>query len=119
MTHVVPWLRTRLTYILGRRFSICGSERQPNGSKQLFVVNGLGKECRRSCVQRRGTNQWIVLSTKDDDASRRRNLAKPRLNLQPVHLRHMNIDQGNRGAMSPRMPQELIGIAKCFCPEIG
>jgi len=41
------------------------------------------------------------------------------LNLQPVHLRHMNIDQGNRGAMSPRMPQELIGIAKCFCPEIG
>ena len=46
-------------------------------------------------------------------------LAKPRLNLQPVHLRHMNIDQGNRGAMSPGMPQELIGIAKCFCREIG
>jgi len=41
------------------------------------------------------------------------------LNLQTVHLRHMNIDQGNRGAMSPGMPEELLGIAKGFCPEIG
>jgi hypothetical protein len=31
----------------------------------------------------------------------------------------MNIDQGNRGAMGPRMPQEFLGIVKCFCPEIG
>src|SRR5437773_9324875 len=119
MAHVVPWLQTRMNYILGRRFSICGSERYPNGSEEFFVAKGLGKECRRSCLQRRGTNQRIVLSSKDDDASRRRNLAKPRLNLQTVHLRHMNIDQGNSGPMSPRMPEEILGIAKFFRPEIG
>ncbi len=64
---------------------------------------------------RGGTNQWIVLSSKDDDAGRRRNLAKPGLNFQAAHLRHTNINQGNRRAMNPRILQKFVGIAKRFC----
>jgi hypothetical protein len=108
-----------LTYILEKRFSCCGSERKPNGSQELLIVKRFGKERRSSCVQRRGTNQWIFLSGKDDNAGRRRNLAKVRLNLQPVHLWHMNVNQGNHGAMSSRITQELLGISKHFCRQIS
>ena len=76
----------------GKEIFMYGSERKPNGGEELFVVKRFGKERRRSCVQRRGTNQWIVLSGKDDDACRRRDLAKLRLNLQTAHLRHTNIN---------------------------
>ena len=78
-----------------------------------------GQEGRSPCVQGGGTNQRIVLPRKDDDARRRRNLRKPRLNFQAAHLRHTNIDQRNRWAMSLRIAQELVGIAKCFCVQIS
>jgi hypothetical protein len=31
----------------------------------------------------------------------------------------MNVNQRNRGAMSPDMPQEFRGIAKFFCLQIS
>ena len=99
--------------------SVRGNERESNGCEELFIVKRFGKECRRSGIQRGGTNQWIVLSSKDDDAGRRRNLAKLRLNLQAAHLRHTNIDQSNRRAMGPRILQELLGIAKRFRGQIS
>jgi len=92
MTGPVSWLARRPSYGLGRRFSGRGSKRKPNGSEEFLVVKRFGKERRCSCVQRRGTNQWIILSGKDDDACRRRYLAKLRLNLQAAHLRHTNIN---------------------------
>src|SRR6266849_2069442 len=117
MTHLVSWLGTRVSRIRGTRFSCRGSERKSNGREEFFVVKRFRKECRRSRVQRGGTNEWIVLSGKDDDASRRRDLAKPRLNLQTAHLRHTNINQGSRRSMGPRITQELLGIAKHFCVQ--
>src|SRR5207249_6921592 len=116
---LVSCLETRRNYFLGRRFSIRGSERQPNGREEFFVVKRFDYEGRSSCVQRGGANQGIVLSSKDDDPGRRRDLAKLGLNLQAAHLRHANIDQGNRWAMSARILQELLGVVKGFCVQIS
>ncbi len=96
-----------------------GSERKPNGGKEFFVVKRFDNEGRSSSVQRGGTNEWIVLSGEDDDASRRRDLAKLRLNFQAAHLRHTNVNQGNRRAMDLRITQELLGIAKRFCMHVS
>src|SRR5437667_5461528 len=119
MTHLVSWLGTRVSRIPGTRFSCRGSKRQPNGGEEFFVVKRFDNEGRSSCIQRGGTNQGIVLSGKDDEASRRRDLAKPRLNLQTAHLRHTNINQGSRRSMSPGIIQELLWIAKRFGVQIG
>ena len=100
-------LAIRPDHILETRFSCRGSEREPYGSEEFFVVKRFGQEGRSSCVQSGGTNQRIVLSRKDDDARRRRNFAKLRLNFQAAHLGHTNIDQRNRWAMSLRIAQEL------------
>jgi len=78
-----------------------------------------GQEGRSACIQGGRTNQRIVFPRKDDDARRRRNPGKLRLNFQAAHLRHTNIDQRNRRAMSLRITQELIGIAKRFCVQIS
>ena len=40
---------------------------------------------------------------------------KLRLNLKAAHLRHTNINQGNRRAMNPRIVEEVLGIAKRLC----
>jgi hypothetical protein len=105
--------------ILKTRFSCRGSEREPDGSEEFFVVKRFGQKGRSSCVQGSGTNQRIVLSCKDDDARRRRNLGKLRLNFQAAHFGHTNIDQRNCWAMSLRIAQELPGVAKCFCVQIS
>lgn len=42
---------------------------------------------------------------------------KLRLNLKAAHLRHTNINEGNRRAMNPRIVQEVLGIAKRFCVQ--
>ena len=119
MTRPVSCLAMRLSCTLGMRFSFGGSECEPNGGEEFFVVKGFGQEGRSSCVESAGTNQRIVFSRKDDDTRRRRNFAKPRLNFQAAHLRHTNIDQRNRWAMSLRIGQELLGIAKCFRVQIS
>ena len=106
-------------HILETRFSSHESEREPDGSQELFVVKRFGQEGRSTCVQSCGTNQRIVLSCKDDDAGRRRNFGKPRLDFQTAHKGHANIDQRNRWAMSLRVVQELAGIVKCFCIQIS
>src|SRR4029453_7649131 len=106
-------------HILKTRFSSHESERESYGSEKLFVVKRFGQEGRSPCVQSCGTNQRIVLSRKDDDARRRRNFGKPRLNFQAAHKGHANIDQRNRWAMSLRIAQELFGIAKGFCVQIS
>src|SRR5213078_2097462 len=67
MTRGVSWLARSPSYSLETRFSCCRSEREPHGSEELFVVKRFGKKGRSSCVQRCGTDQWIVLSSKDDD----------------------------------------------------
>src|SRR5206468_495027 len=117
MTRGVSWLAKRVSYSLGTRFSILGSEREPNGGEEFFVVKRFGQKGRSPRVQRGGANQWIVLSGKDDDACRRRDCAEPRLNLKAAHLRHTNVNQGNRGTMRLRITQELLGIAKRFCVQ--
>ena len=119
MSQAVSALAIRRCHILETRFSCHGSEREPDGSEEFFVVKRFGQEGRSPCVQGGGTNQRIVLSRKDDDARRRRNPGKPRLNFQTAHLRHTNIDQRNRWAMSLRIAQELPGILKCFCVQIS
>ena len=43
-----------------------------------------------------GTNQGIVLSSKDDDVGRRRN-SQVAMHLQATHLRHMNVNQATAG----------------------
>jgi hypothetical protein len=112
-------LAIRAGRILETRFSSGESEREPYGSEKFFAIKRFGQEGRSPCVQGCGTNQRIVLSRKDDDARRRRNFAKPRLNFQAAHLGHTDIDQRNRRAMSLRIAQELLGIAKCFCVQIS
>src|SRR4029453_16140431 len=72
-------------HILKTRFSSHESERESYGSGKLFVVKRFGQEGRSTCVQGGGTNQRIVLSRKDDDARRRQNFGKPRLNFQAAH----------------------------------
>ena len=119
MSRAVSALTIRRGYILRTRFSCPESEREPDSSEEFFVVKRFGQESRGPCVQGGGTNQRIVLPRKDDDARRRRNFGKPRLNFQAAHLRHTNIDQRNRWAMSLRIAQELVGIAKCFCVQIS
>jgi len=119
MSQALSALVIRRCHILEMRFSCRGSEREPDDSEELFVVKRFGQEGRSSCVQGGGTNKWIVLSRKDDDARRRRNFAELRLNFQAAHLRHANIDQGNRWAMSLRIAQELLGIVKCLCVQIS
>ena len=119
MSQAVYALAIRRCHILETRFSCHGSEREPYDSEELFVMKRFGQEGRGPCIQGGGTNQRIVLSRKDDDARRRRNFGEPRLNFQAAHLRHTNIDQRNRWAMSLRIAQELIGIAKCFCIQIS
>jgi hypothetical protein len=119
VSHPVSALANRPGRIWETRFSCRGSEREPDDSQELFVVKRFSQEGRSPCVQGGGTNQRIVLSRKDDDARRRRNLGKPRLNFQTAHLGHTNIDQRNRWAMSLRIAQELPGIAKCFCVQIS
>src|SRR5206468_2928449 len=52
-------------------FSCCRSEREPHGSQELFVVKRFVNKGRSPRIQGGATNQWIVLSSKDDDASRR------------------------------------------------
>ena len=99
--------------------SVQGGERKPNGREELFVVKRFRQEGQSPSVDRGGTNKWIVLSGKDDDPGRRRNCAKLRLHLQAIHLRHMNIDQGNRRAMCARITQEFLGIAKRCCLQIS
>ena len=86
MSQAVSALAIRRCHILETRFSCRGSEREPYGSEEFFVVKRFGQEGRSPCVQGGGTNQRIVLSRKDDDARRRRNLAKPRLNFQTAHI---------------------------------
>jgi hypothetical protein len=119
MSQAVSALAIRRCHILEMRFSCRGSECEPYGSEEFFVVKRFGQEGRRSCVQSGGTNQRIVLSRKDDDARRRRNFAELRLNFQAAHLGHTNIDQRNRWAMSLRIAQELPGVVKCFCVQIS
>ena len=97
----------------------CSGKRKANGGEKFLVVKRLEEEGDRSCGQCAGTNQWVVPSSKDDDAGRRRNLAKPRLNLHAAHLRHANIEDGNRRAMRTRVPQELLGIVKRFYIQIS
>src|SRR5580704_2366269 len=119
MSQTVSALVIRPDHILEMRFSCRGSECEPYGSEEFFVVKRFGKKGRSPCIQGGGTNQRVVLSRKDDDTRRRRNFAKPRLNFQAAHLGHTNIDQRNRWAMSLRIAQELPGIAKCFCVQIS
>ena len=119
MSQAVYALAIRRCHILETRFSCRESEREPDGSEEFFVVKRFGQESRGSCIQGGGTNQRIVLPRKDDDARRRRDPGKPRLNFQAAHLRHTNIDQRNRRAMSLRIAQELMRIAKCFCVQIS
>src|SRR5436190_19294969 len=86
-------------YVLKTRFSSHESEGEPDGSQEFFVVKRFGQKGRSACVQSCGTNERIVLSCKDDDARRRRNFGKPRLDFQTAHKGHANIDQRNRRAM--------------------
>ena len=85
MSQAVSALAIRPGRILETRFSSHESERQSDGSEKLFVVKGFGQVSRSAGIQGGGTNQWIVLSRKDDDTRRRRNFAKPRLNFQTAH----------------------------------
>jgi hypothetical protein len=119
MERAVSGLAIRRGHILRTRFSCLGCEREPYESEEFFVIKRFRQEGRSPCVQGGGTNQRIVLPRKDDDARRRRNLGKPRLNFQTAHLRHTNIDQRNRWAMSLRIAQEVPGIVKCFCVQIS
>src|SRR6476660_820504 len=108
-----------LSNVLGKRFSCRGSEREPDAAEQLFVVKRFAKKGRSPCLQRGRTNQRILLPSKDDGTRGRRNRTKLGLNFQTAHLRHANINQGNRRAMSPRVSQKLLGVAKEFCTQIG
>ena len=119
MSQAVSALAIRRCHILETRFSCRGCEREPDGSEKFFIVKRFGQEGRSPRVQRGGTNQRIVLPREDDNARRRRDLTKPRLNFQAAHNGHTNIDQRNRWAMSLRIAQELPGIVKCFCVQIS
>ena len=96
-----------------------GSERQPDGRKEFLVVKRFGEKSQGSGVQRSGTNQWIIISGEDDNACGRRNFPELRLDLQPAHLRHANINQRNLRAMSTGIIKKRLGIAKCFHMLIG
>ena len=97
----------------------CSGKRKANGGEKFLVVKRFGEEGGRPCGQRGETNERVISSGEDDDAGRRRNLAKPRLNLHAAHLRHANIEDGNRRAMRTRVPQELLGIVKRFYIQIS
>src|SRR2546430_1871242 len=71
MTRGVSWLARRPSYSLETRFSCCRSEREPNGGEEFFVVKRFGDKSRSPRIQSGGANQRILLSSKDDDASRR------------------------------------------------
>src|SRR6266581_4109106 len=79
MTRGVSWLARRPSYSLETRFSCYKSEREPYGGEEFFIVKRFGQEGGRPCVQRGGPNEWIIFSGEDDNARRRRKLAKPRL----------------------------------------
>jgi len=95
-------------------FHSCSRKREANGGKKFLVVEGLAEKCRRPRVQSCRSNQWIILSSKDYDAGRRRNFAKPRLHIQTVHQRHPDIYHRDGSAMSLDVKEELLGIAELF-----
>ena len=92
----------------------CPRKREANGGKKFLVVEGLAEKCRRPRVQSCRSNQWIILSSKDDDAGRRRNFAKSRLHVQTVHQRHPDIYHRDGSPMSLDVKEELLGIAELF-----
>ena len=95
-------------------FHSCSRKREANGGKKFLIVEGLAEKCRRPRVQSCRSNQWIILSSKDNDASRRRNFAKPRLHVQTVHQRHPDIYHRDGSPMSFDVKEELRGIAELF-----
>ena len=96
-----------------------GSECQSDGGKEFLVVKRFGEESQGPGVQRSGTNQWIIISSEDDNACGRRNFPELRLDLQPAHLWHTNINQRNLRAMSTGIIKKRLGIVKCFHMQIG
>ena len=93
--------------------SHCGKS-QPNGGEKFLVVEWLGEKSRRASFHRGGTNERIVFSGKHDDARRRRKLPHPRLNLEAVHERHPNINDGNRRPMNLHVAQKRVRLAELF-----
>jgi hypothetical protein len=94
-------------------------ESDPNRGEKLLIVEWLDEECGRPSAQSCRSNQGIILSGEDDDASRRRNFPEPRLHFEAVHDWHPDINHCNRGAMSLGIKQKFFGIAKLFDAPVG
>ena len=87
---------------------------QPNRGKKFLVVEWLRKKSRRASFQRGGTHERIFFSGKHDDARGRRKLLQSRLNLESVHERHPNINDGNRRPMNLHVTQKRLWLAELF-----
>jgi hypothetical protein len=98
--------------VLQCRILFHGREPHTDRGEKFLVVEWLGEECGCASIQRRGTDQRVVLSGKDNHSRGRRNLPEPRLHFETVHHRHPDVEHRNRRAMSPGILQKLFGIGK-------
>lgn len=90
-----------------------------NGCEKLIGVEWLNEERNSSCTQGKQTIKLIFPASEYYHARRGRNLTQSRLDFEPVHGWHADINHRDCGAVRPGIIQKVFRIAEFFRIPVG